>query len=411
MSQAVTCQSPPIDRIGRPRAPSREARLETPVDPSESARVQTMRGLACLLLVAFHTIGSTGASGLHVPDTSGYRLFTNLFVHVRMPLFTFLSGLVYAWRPLRAGDELQFMGKKLRRLGVPLIVAATVLYVLHSAMHHPVPPLAEMWTIYVFPYWHLWFAQALLLVFTVVVALEWRGALATFPRFLAVVASAVALYFAAPFETRNVIGIHNATFLFPFFLCGLGAHRYRHHLRTRRALIATTLCLMVGQGLHTYQVFTGSPAPIDPVADRSTLNLLIGMSASLCALGLLPRVRVLTWIAESSYPIYLYHPLFIATVLLLGAAHVAVPTGLLFLVAGAAGVLGPIVLERAANHVPAGRLLLTGQQPATVIRLDESRAPAAGHTADQSQLSVRAVRVLEGWGRSVSGASPSWPSS
>src|SRR6185437_1975062 len=71
----------------------------------ESGRVQTMRGLACLLLVAFHAIGSTGASGLHVADDSAYRLFTNLFVHVRMPVFTFLSGLVYAWRPLRAGDE------------------------------------------------------------------------------------------------------------------------------------------------------------------------------------------------------------------------------------------------------------------------------------------------------------------
>src|SRR5690348_13562586 len=93
----------PIDRQGLSREPLRDARI----DPLESARVQTLRGVACLLLVAFHAIGSASTSILHVPDDSPYRRFTNLFVHVRMPLFTFLSGLVYAYRPIRAGHELQ----------------------------------------------------------------------------------------------------------------------------------------------------------------------------------------------------------------------------------------------------------------------------------------------------------------
>ncbi|MGH7511432.1 MAG: acyltransferase family protein [Gemmatimonadales bacterium] len=383
MLHVVDWQRLSMDRIGWRRGPSPQSRVDGRVDSLESARVQTMRGLACLLLVAFHAIGSTAASGLHVADDSAYRLFTNLFVHMRMPAFTFLSGLVYAWRPLRAGDERWFMGKKLRRLGVPLIVASTVLYVLHTVMHHPVPPLSDLWTIYVFPYWHLWFVQALLLVFTVLIALEWLGALATFPRFLAVFAAAVALYAAAPFEARNILGVHNATYLFPFFLCGLGAHRFRGQLRSRRAVLATLLCLAVAQGLHTYLVLTSSPAPIDPLAHRSALHLLIGMSASLCALEMLPRVSVLERIGASSYPIYLYHPLFVAAVLVLAVAHPAAPASLLFLAAGAAGVAGPMLMERVARHLPAGPFLLAGQRPATVIRLDEARAggiriPAGG---------------------------------
>jgi len=365
MLHVVGWQRLSIDRIGQRRGPpprSRvDGRVEGHVDSLESARVQTMRGLACLLLVAFHAIGSTGDSGLHVADTSAYRLFTNLFVHVRMPAFTFLSGLVYAWRPLRAGDERRFMEKKLRRLGVPLIVASTLLYVLHTAMHHPVPPPSHLWTIYVFPYWHLWFVQALLLVFTVLIALESLGALATFPRFLAVFAAAVALYVAAPFEARNIMGVHNATYLFPFFLCGLGAHRFRGQLRSRRAVLATLLCLAVTQGLHTYRVLTGSPAPIDPLAHRSALNLLIGMSASLCALEMLPRVSVLERIGASSYSIYLYHPVFVAAVLVLAVAHPAAPTSLLFLAAAAAGVAGPMLMERGVRHVPAGPFLLIAE--------------------------------------------------
>ena len=136
----------------RPSSHSAPAPAQPPrIDPLESARVQTLRGIACLLLVAFHAIGSSSASGLHAPDSSAYRHFTNLFVHIRMPLFTFLSGLVYAYRPLRPEQALEFSGKKLRRLGVPLIVATTVLYTLHLVTDHRVPPASQVWTIYIYP--------------------------------------------------------------------------------------------------------------------------------------------------------------------------------------------------------------------------------------------------------------------
>ena len=118
-------------------------------------------------------------------------------------------------------------GKKLRRLGIPLIVASTLLYGLHSSMHHPVPPLLQIWTIYAFPYWHLWFVQALLVVFAALVVLESVRALSTFTRFMGVFALSLALYGYGPFESSNVFGVHNATYLLPFFLGGLAAHRFR----------------------------------------------------------------------------------------------------------------------------------------------------------------------------------------
>ena len=345
----------------------------------ESGRVQTLRGIACLLLVAFHAVGSTSASGLHVPDHSFYRGFTNLFVHLRMPLFTFLSGFVYACRPLRPGQGLTFAGKKLRRLGVPLLVASTLLYGLHTAMHHQVPPLSRMWSIYVFPYWHLWFVQALLVVFAVLVLLEVVGALATFTRLLIVLGLAVALYLSGPLEAYRVFGVHNATYLLPFFLAGLGAHRFREVLHTRGALIATVVCFVVGQGLHAYTVLTRPLGPIDVVADRSGLNLLIGMSAGLCGLQLVPRMRLMEYIGGSSYPIYLYHPLFVATILFVAGALVAAPTSLVFVAAVAAGVAGPMLMQRLAAQVPAGALLLegvsaSGNRRATGVRIIRGNA-------------------------------------
>jgi peptidoglycan/LPS O-acetylase OafA/YrhL len=337
------------------------------VEPGESARVQTLRGIACLLLVAFHTIGSSTLSGLHVSDGSRYREFTNLFVHVRMPLFTFLSGVVYAYRPLRPGHAWQFFSKKVRRLGVPLIVASTLLYFLHRAMHHEVAPLSQIWTIYVFPYWHLWFVQALLLVFAALIGLESLGVLSSFRGFTAVFGLSIGLYFMPPLELHNVLGAHNATYLLPFFLWGVGAHRFRNVLHQRPVLIATVLCLVLSQSLHSYLVLTRVVPPIDPVEHRGALNLLIGMSASLSALQLMPRVQLMEKIGGSSYAIYLYHPLFVAATLFAAAAGSLTSTGLLFVLSGAAGIVGPMLMERVAGQIPGGRLLLEGRTaPATV---------------------------------------------
>jgi peptidoglycan/LPS O-acetylase OafA/YrhL len=361
MTTALGWRTIPIELLGRPSGPARVPRLDAEIDPLESARVQALRGIACLLLVAFHAIGSTAASGLHVPDDSPWREFTNLVVHLRMPLFTFLSGFVYALRPIRPGQGWNFSGKKLRRLGVPLIVASTVLYGLHTAMHHPVPPLSRLWTIYLFPYWHLWFVQALLIVFALLVVLESTGALSTFTRFAVVLALAVALYFAAPFQARNVFSVYSATYLLPFFLCGLGAHRFRGLVQTRPALIATVLCLVLAQGAHSYVVLTRTLVPIEPVDQRSALNLVIGVAAGLCALQLLPRMRVMERIGGSSYTIYLYHPLFVAAVLFFAGGHVTTARGLTFLLAATAGIAGPMAMVLLAGHIPGGQLLLEGR--------------------------------------------------
>jgi peptidoglycan/LPS O-acetylase OafA/YrhL len=364
MATAQGWRTIPIELRGRPSGPARAPRLDADIDPLESARVQALRGLACLLLVAFHAIGASSASGLHVSDDSSWRTFTNLVVHLRMPLFTFLSGFVYALRPLRPGQAWEFSGKKLRRLGVPLMVASTVLYGLHTAMHHPVPPLSHLWSIYLFPYWHLWFVQALLVVFAVVIVLESIGALSTFTRFAVVLALSVALYFAAPFQTRNLFSCYSATYLLPFFLCGLGAHRFRALVQSRDGLIATVCCLVVAQGVHSYVVLTRTLVPIEPVDQRSMLNLVIGVSAGLAALQLLPRARLLERVGGSSYTIYLYHPLFVAAVLFPAGVHATTARGITFLVAALAGVIGPILMEQVAERVPGGPLLLEGRTAA-----------------------------------------------
>jgi peptidoglycan/LPS O-acetylase OafA/YrhL len=103
--------------------------------------------------------------------------------------------------------------------------------------------------------------------------------------------------------------------------------------------------------------------------------LIIGMSASLSALQLLPRMRLMEQIGGSSYTIYLYHPVFVAAALTCIGTRFPLPTGLLFATAGTVGIVGPMLLERGAARVPGGRLLLEGSTAG--LAPQRTRAPAA----------------------------------
>ena len=54
-------------------------------------RVETLRGLACVLLVLYHVIGIDSSTGMRVED-GPVRWLNDGLAYLRMPLFTFLSG-------------------------------------------------------------------------------------------------------------------------------------------------------------------------------------------------------------------------------------------------------------------------------------------------------------------------------
>ena len=56
----------------------------------------TVRGLACLALLAYHVVGPDQTSGMRLPDGSAWHLAMNSLDFLRMPVFTVLSGYFYA---------------------------------------------------------------------------------------------------------------------------------------------------------------------------------------------------------------------------------------------------------------------------------------------------------------------------
>src|SRR6478736_1172443 len=104
--------------------PAQHSRESGPLALSDRAR--SARGLACVLLVVFHAIGNEPTAGMHVARDSGLHFFAQFFTYVRMPLFSFLSGFVYAYHPVLDSTRAQFVLSKWRRLIVPMLTAATV---------------------------------------------------------------------------------------------------------------------------------------------------------------------------------------------------------------------------------------------------------------------------------------------
>jgi peptidoglycan/LPS O-acetylase OafA/YrhL len=100
--------------VARDRSPDEEQLIVThevypltavpasPLSRQKDSAIQSLRGLAVILMVCGHVIGSTRANGMQVADRSAWRLFYLALKDLRMPIFTVISGFVYAMRPICA---------------------------------------------------------------------------------------------------------------------------------------------------------------------------------------------------------------------------------------------------------------------------------------------------------------------
>jgi len=332
------------------------------VASEESLRVETLRGLACLFLVAFHVIGSHATSGLRVAEDSPYRQFAVLFQHLRMPLFTFLSGFVYAYRPVVQARWREFAGKKLSRLLLPLVCVSTLYYLMTMVVPDATGkiPLSQGWRIYFFPYVHFWFLQAIILIFATVVLLEKAKLLSTIWRWLGVlvVAMAIHLYVAHRGSEYAFFSYVDATYLAPYFLLGLGANRFREVLLRPALIWLVAFCFLGAMAFYSY---TMASHGVVPGAGTGT-GLLIGVTGTLTLLYFFPHLRVLALLGAYSFTVYLFHPFFVAgSRAVLKFAHIG-STELGFALGLAAGVIGPPVLELALRNMAWPRRYLLGQR-------------------------------------------------
>nr|WP_294512572.1 acyltransferase [uncultured Rhodopila sp.] len=326
------------------------------------ANLNTVRGLACLLVVALHVVGDEESNGLHLPMTSGWHYAMTSIEFIRIPLFTALSGYLYAGHRVIAGTFGRFWTKKLRRLGVPLIGVTAVMWLLLTrGGAQPVP----LWQALSFSFGHLWYIQALMLLFAAISVCD--GLFRPGRAMLMLAGLAAVMVDQSGWHMTTFFSLDGTFYLAPYFLFGMILRENPEWLGDRSAgwmaLGVVTIILGCQQ--------LGLQGLMAPVTALELPAALAGMAGVLFLLQRFPETPLLAVIGGYSYTIYLWHVAAgaAARAVLIKAGIVSIPV--LFPPIFAAAVTAPIVLYHVARRVSFVSVAVTGETRYRRARRDD----------------------------------------
>jgi peptidoglycan/LPS O-acetylase OafA/YrhL len=325
----------------------------------KSLEIETLRGLACLLLVLYHVIGPLGG-GLKIDLGSPFRVLADSMVYVRMPLFTFISGYIYSIYKIRGNDFSAYCSGKVRRLIVPLFfvgVPFSVLQAVAPGVNKDVGLIQALLSFYV-PVNHFWFLQAVFIIFMFVGFLQWRGLLQTMTRlYLLLLFSAVA-FLLPPFAV-DAFGINGAFYLLPFFVTGMICHEKVAVIKQSLKVIGPVVFLLISIAL-LYIAAVDRELIVDR---RSLVGLLVGCTSCVALLSSDMRSKALIWLGGYSYAIFLFHVLFAASSRF-AFGRLGITDDSILVIGGVlCGLLGPVLLSNVFSRFALTSVLFLGERP------------------------------------------------
>ncbi|QAY85211.1 acyltransferase family protein [Pseudomonas arsenicoxydans] len=324
----------------------------------KSLEIETLRGLACLLLVLYHVIGPLGG-GLKIDLGSPFRVLADSMVYVRMPLFTFISGYIYSIYKIRGNDFSAYCTGKVRRLIVPLFfvgVPFSVLQAVAPGVNKDVGLIQALLSFYV-PVNHFWFLQAVFIIFMFVGFLQWRGLLQTTTRlYLLFLFSAVA-FLLPPFAV-DAFGINGAFYLLPFFVTGMICHEKVAVIKQSLKVIGPVVFVLISIAL-LYIAAVDRELIVDR---RSLVGLLVGCASCVALLSSDMRSKALIWLGGYSYAIFLFHVLFAASSRF-AFGRLGIADDSILVIGGVlCGLLGPVLLSNVFSRFALTSVLFLGER-------------------------------------------------
>ena len=313
--------------------------------------IDTLRGLACIFLVAYHVVGGEPSQGLKVSG-GYYREISDILAYIRMPLFTFLSGLVYAYRPFNT-DFIGYTKGKFRRLLVPMLVVGTIFAVMQASIPGTNTTSYDWRFLHIISVAHFWFIEALFTIFIAVAVLDKFAMLANKIKF-SIVFILSCLLFLSDFEIRY-FALNGAMYLLPFFLLGVAVERFSL-LNILKA--SSGYLLLIGVFIYLYLILSGYITLQDK---RSFDGVLIGCIFCCAILAINLKINVFARIGLFSYTIYLYHVFFTAATRIALKKIGIVDINSVFILSLIAGVFLPIIVEKVFNKNNTTRLLFLGK--------------------------------------------------
>ena len=272
--------------------------------------IETLRGIAILLVVIGHVIGSAPDGGMKIDFPHPLRYFYVWIDYIQMPLFTAIAGWVYALKPfsVKIGFA-EFVRKKALRLLVPMAVVGTLYFLVQYVMPgtNNKGELSQMWRIYVYPYTIYWYLPSLFLIFMIQWVIDKHKKMKTMAQWTVWCLVAIVLSLindeGIMHSVPNLFSFKGALVQLPYFFAGVAAYRFAVDLYLLS--VKWLLWIMALLGIVLIQVVWFYPGEyasmsriIYPITLIPTLFLLLALKWN---------NRFFTWIGGYAYSIYLFH--------------------------------------------------------------------------------------------------------
>jgi glucan biosynthesis protein C len=355
-------------------------------------KIDSLRGLACLLLVAYHVVGDRPERGLQLPDGSYWHYFVASFDWLRMPLFTLISGYVYGLRRVQTADFLRFWAKKSRRILLPFIVVSTTYFVFRTLTVADSDDV--FWHIFIYRYEHFWFLQALLNLFIAISIADalWRPG----PRslLLAAIGCAAISHVLLP-QIPQIFGLWSTANLAPYFFFGVFLSSSPELFSNSKFKAAACVGAACGVLLHQAGLFHFLPL----IAQNNLAATATSFFLGYLLFAFWPSVPLLALIGAYSYTIYLWHVFGTAGARLF-LKKIGVHDPMLLFVPGLMlGILLPIGIHWLASNSPLLSWPLTGvgakPRPSELVWIFDARQ-FLGKRARPARLRSQEIAEIPG---------------
>jgi len=275
--------------------------------PDKEKSIEALRGLAIIAVVMAHVIADRGTRGLMVEEYSFWRYLYRSFEFLRIPIFTAVSGYVYALSPIKQGRYASFIKDKGRRILLPLFFVASLQYIVNYIVAdvNQNVELGKIWQIYLYSYSQFWFLHAIFIVFITILLLEMYQVTTKFKGWLisTILATTVHLILHNFIHT-TLFGFFFYLYLLPYFLLGLGLYRFSEILFNIKILSAVTTVMIAGLIVQQLDLFRIIEVPS---SRYGLLGTIVGLSGSWFIFYIRKPNRFLAFIGHFSYSIFLFH--------------------------------------------------------------------------------------------------------
>ena len=329
----------------------------------KNMHIETLRGIAILLVVMGHVIGSAPGGGMKIDFPHPLRYLYLWIDYIQMPLFTAIAGWVYAIKSCT--DFVPFIKRKALRLLVPMIVVVTSYFLIQYFIPgtNCKGDIIQIWKLLIFPYSLYWYLPSLFLIFVIQSAIDkykWMDKPSEW--FIILLFSYACCFlekYIIPVDVPNLFSFKGALNQLPYFITGIGIFRFMKSITYHSFMkFGCLLAAFVGVVLLQIEWFRDLTGCVwyeisQPLWVISTLVLLLYHAQW--------SISVFSWFGQYAYSIYLFHGFGTAggRIILkyLGVSNIYILfVGILFL-----ALISSIILEKLLVKYRWARLCLLGK--------------------------------------------------